>query len=279
MDDNDAKETREGLGKPKRVRKAARPLKGEPSPKDEQPPKDKQPLKKAKPARKARRTPGAEPSERPPEKPEKPEKTPEDLAAIAYLDRLRRGEGEVMPTSLPLACVVRVVAYEEIPKANERYALVTVQGPDGRQWKMSIPRYYLEKGMDALFVSKDAAMPDEERFRNREAARVKVRAYKFGFGVKVRVLLPIVNRSIYHFNCGLLYPMDDFPELASLKVGASCAARLGIDSVIDLRARLAAPRPKQYQPTLMTFGAKAKKVGGISGFLAKVRRRRSDFMK
>lgn len=213
-----------------------------------------------------------------PERPEKPEKTPEDLAAIAYLDRLRRGEGEVMPLGLPLACVVRVVAYEEIPKANERYALVTVQGPDCRRWKMSVPRYYLEKGMDALFVSKDATMPDEERFRNRDAARVKVRAYKFGFGVKLRVLLPIVNRSIYHFNCGLLYPLDDFPELAGLEAGAPCAGKLGIDSADDLRARLAAPKPKQAQQTL-TFGPKAKNGGGIGDFLAKVRRRRSEFMR
>lgn len=224
--------------------------------------------------RKAKRSPRPER----PETPEKPEKTPEDLAAIAYLDRLRRGEGEIMPLDLPLACIVRVVAYEEIPKANERYALVTVQGPDCRRWKMSIPRYYLEDGMDALFVSKDATMPDEERYHNREAARVKVRAYKFGFGVKVRILLPIVSRSIYHFNCGLLYPLDDFPELVGLEAGTLCAAKLGIDSVNDLRARLAAPKPKQPQQTL-TFGPKARKGGAVSTFLAKVRRRRSDFMK
>lgn len=231
-------------------------------------------FEKPKRPKRAKRTPK---SERP-ERPEKPEKTPEDLAAIAYLDRLRRGEGEIMPLDLPLACIVRVVAYEEIPKANERYALVTVQGPDCRRWKMSIPRYYLEEDMDALFVSKDATMPDEARYHNREAARVKVRAYKFGFGVKVRILLPIVNRSIYHFNCGLLYPLDDFPELAGLEAGTPCAAKLGIDSVNDLRARLAAPKPKQPQQTL-TFGPKTKKGGAVSSFLAKVRRRRSDFMK
>ena len=52
---------------------------------------------------------------------EKAEKTPEERAEIAYLDKLRICEGEEMPVGLPLACVVKVVAYEEVPKASERY--------------------------------------------------------------------------------------------------------------------------------------------------------------
>ncbi len=204
------------------------------------------------------------------ERPEKVEKTPEDLAAIAYLDRLRRGDGETIPLDLPLACVVRVVAYEEVPKANERYALATVRGPGGHEWKMCIPRYNLETGMDALFVSKDATMPEEERYRNRDAARVKLRVYRFGFGTKVRRLLPIVNRSIYLFNCGLLYPLDDFPELADVPFGEPCAEKLGINGSDELRALAAAPRPKQSQT--LTFAPGAKK-GGVSGFLSKIRRR------
>ena len=40
---------------------------------------------------------------------EKPEKTPEELAEIAYLDKLRTCEGEEMPVGLPLACVVKVI--------------------------------------------------------------------------------------------------------------------------------------------------------------------------
>ena len=40
-----------------------------------------------------------------------PEKTPEELAEIAYLDRLRTCEGEEMPVGLPLACIVKVVGY------------------------------------------------------------------------------------------------------------------------------------------------------------------------
>ena len=77
---------------------------------------------------------------------EKPEKTPEELAEIAYLDKLRSCEGEAMPVGLPLACVVKVVAYEEVPKANEQYALVTVEGRDGRTWRLCVRRYYLEEG-------------------------------------------------------------------------------------------------------------------------------------
>ena len=52
-------------------------------------------------------------------------------AEIAYLDKLRTCEGEAMPVGLPLACVVKVVAYEEIPKACEQYAMATVEGRDG----------------------------------------------------------------------------------------------------------------------------------------------------
>lgn len=205
-----------------------------------------------------------------PERPEKPEKTPEDLAAIAYLDRLRRGDGETVPLDLPLACVVRVVAYEEIPKANDRYALATVRGPGGREWKMCIPRYNLETGMNALFVSKDATMPEEDRYRNRDAARVKLRVYRFGFGTKVRRLLPIVNRSIYRFNCGLLYPLDEFPELADVPSGELCAERLDVSGADEMRARAAAPRPKASQ--VLTFAPGAKKVG-VKGFLDRLRRR------
>ena len=62
---------------------------------------------------------------------EKTPKTPEELAAIAYLDKLRTCEGEAMPAGLPLACFVKVVAYEEIPKACEQYAMATVEGATG----------------------------------------------------------------------------------------------------------------------------------------------------
>ena len=43
------------------------------------------------------------------------------LAEIAYLDKLRTCEGEDMSVGLPLASVVKVIAYEEVPKASERY--------------------------------------------------------------------------------------------------------------------------------------------------------------
>ncbi|MCR5750567.1 MAG: hypothetical protein K6G91_01270 [Kiritimatiellae bacterium] len=179
------------------------------------------------------------------EKRTKPEKTPEDLAAIAYLDRLRSGEGETMPMNLPLACVVKVVAYEEVPKANDRYALATLLGPAGRTWKMCINRYYLEKGMRALFVSGDAAMPNTDRFRNRDVAKVKLRVFRFGFGVKETRLLPIVSRNIYYYNCGLLYPLDEFPELKGVRTGTVCAERLGIEKVYELRRLAAMPKPKK----------------------------------
>lgn len=203
--------------------------------------------------------PDAEPQdeageENPPERrkwPKRPEKTPEDLAAIALLDRLRSGEGEKMPLNLPLACVVKVIEYEEIPKANEQYAMVTLKGHNNQTWRMCINRYYLERGMNALFVSGDAAMPVEDRYRNRDVARVKERIFRFGFGVKVRRLLPIIRRNIYIYNSGLLYPLSDFPELKGVRYGTVCAVRLHIDNVLELRSRAAMPRPKKS--ALMAF--------------------------
>ena len=182
----------------------------------------------------------------------KPEKTPEELAEIAYLDRLRTCVGEEMPVGLPLACIVKVVAYEEVPKANECYAMATVEGRNGQTWRVCIRRYYLEEGMRALFVSYDALLPDDdERFDNLNVCKLHERVFRFGFGVKERRKVPFVKRNVYHNNCGVLYPLDDFHELLKAKVGDVCAVRLRIESAEELRRRVAAPQPKKkavFQP-------------------------------
>ena len=183
---------------------------------------------------------------------EKQPKTPEEQAAIAYLDKLRTCEGEAMPVGLPLACVVKVVAYEEIPKASEQYAMATVEGRDGRTWRMCIRRYYLEEGMLALFVSYDALLPEgDERFDNLDVCKLHDRVFRFGFGVKERRKIPFVKRNIYRNNCGVLYPLDDFRELSKARVGDVCAAKLRIESAEELQRRAAAPQPKKkavFQP-------------------------------
>ena len=183
---------------------------------------------------------------------EKPEKTPEELAEIAYLDKLRTCNGEAMPAGLPLACIVKVVAYEEIPKASEQYAMAAVEGRDGRTWRLCIRRYYLEDGMRALFVSHDALLPeDDERFDNLDVCKLHDRVFRFGFGVKVRRKVPFVKRNVYRNNCGVLYPLDDFHELSKARVGDVCAAKLRIESAEELRRRAAAPQPKKkavFQP-------------------------------
>lgn len=179
----------------------------------------------------------------------KPEKTPEDLAAIALLDRLRTGDGDVKQVGLPLACIVKVIDYFEVPKANERYAMATVEGCDGRTWRMCIFRYYLETGMRALFVSEDAALPmDDPRFSNPDVCKLKERVFKFGFGVKERRYVPSVKRSVYNPNCGVLYPLDDFRELKNARVGDVCAAALRIDSAKDLHLRATMPSRRRWQP-------------------------------
>ena len=179
-------------------------------------------------------------------------KTPAEQAAIAYLDKLRSCEGEEMPVGLPLACIVKVVAYEEIPKASEQYAMATVEGRDGRTWRMCIRRYYLEEGMLALFVSYDALLPEgDERFDNLDVCKLHDRMFRFGFGVKERRKIPFVKRNIYRNNCGVLYPLDDFRELSKARVGDVCAAKLHIESAEELQRRAAVPQPKKkavFQP-------------------------------
>ena len=203
-------------------------------------------------------------------KSEKPAKTPEEMAEIAYLDKLRTCEGEAMPVGLPLACVVKVVGYEEVPKAGEQYALVAVEGRDGRTWRLCIRRYYLEEGMRALFVSYDALLPeDDERFDNLDVCKLHERVFRFGFGVKVRRKVPFVKRNVYRNNSGVLYPLDDFHELLKARVGDACAAKLHIESAEELHRRAAAPQPKKQS----VFQPKTAK----DDFLAKMRLHRKRY--
>ena len=206
------------------------------------------------------------------EKREKPAKTPEELAEIAYLDKLRACEGETMPTGLPLACVVKVVEYEEIPKANEQYAMATVEGRDGRTWRLCVRRYYLDEGMRALFVHGDAAVPeDDARFDNADVCKLHERVYRFGFGVKVRRKVPFVKRNVYRNNCGVLYPIDDFHELLEARVGDVCAAALHIENAEELHRKVMAPQPKKQT----VFQPKANPVK--DDFLAKMRLHRKRY--
>ena len=189
----------------------------------------------------------------------KPEKTPEELAQIAYLDKLRTCEDEPMPTGLPLACVVKVVGYEDIPKANDQYALATIEGRGKRTWRLCINRNYLEKGERALFVSGDAVLPmDDERFINADACKLHERVYKFGFGVKVRRRIPFVKRNIYRNNCGVLYPIADFRELQKAKIGDVCAALLHIESAEELQRHATDPQPKKAAQVRSDFLAKLR---------------------
>ena len=142
-----------------------------------------------------------------------PEEAAADEAAIAFLDELRSCSGEEYPKGLPLACVVKVVDYQDIPKAKEAYALVRVEGLDKRTWRMCVNRKSVKVGKNALFVSERAALPVDERFRNLAVCKVKEKKYKFGFGVTITRLLPHVKRNVYHNNPGVLYPVADFSEL------------------------------------------------------------------
>ena len=150
---------------------------------------------------------GGEGAEKP-KWPKKPPKTAEDLAAIAYLDALRAGGGDRPLKDVPLACIVKVTAYEEVPKAHEAYAMVRVAGPNDKTWRLCVRR-----------------------------GTVKEKVYKYGFGVKVRRLLPHVKRHIYPLNCGVLYPTAAFAELKGKRAGLHVAALLRVDVAEELKLR------------------------------------------
>ena len=85
-----------------------------------------------------------------PKWPKKPPKTEADLAAIAYLDKLRAGGGDPPPRDVPLACIVKVTEYENVPKANEAYAMVRVVGADGKTWRLCVHRGTVKVGKNAV---------------------------------------------------------------------------------------------------------------------------------
>ena len=177
----------------------------------------------------------------------KPEKTPEDLAAIDLLDSLRRGDGEPPPEHIPLACIVKVLEYTDVPKANEAYAMVRVSGPNDATWRLCIYRNTVHVGRNALFVSANAALPVDNRFRNPEVCTVKQKTYRIGHD-KLPRLLPHVKRHIYIHNCGVLYPVGDFKELRGKRAGMLVAALLNIDNADELKKRQNEPQGKSFQP-------------------------------
>jgi len=174
--------------------------------------------------------------------PAKPPPTAEDLAAIAVLDELRSGKGDKPPQDLPLACIVKVTEYVDIHKANEAYAMVKVSGPHGTTWRMCVYRGVAKVGRNMLFVSGQAALPIEERYRNPAACTVKEKIYKYGFGAKARRLLPHVKRHIYCHNSGVLYPLENFPELKGKRAGTAVAVLLRIDNAEEMKIRQNLPR-------------------------------------
>lgn len=182
-----------------------------------------------------------------PVRPPKPEKTPEELADIAFLDALREGRGERPPERLPLACIVKVLEQTYVPKANEAYAMVRVEGPNETTWRMCVYRHTVVVGRNALFVSANAALPMDNRFHNPEICSVKQKVYRIGYD-KVRRLLPHVKRNIYRDNCGVLYPVGDFKELRGKRAGMFVATLLHIEDATVLKLRQQEPRGKKFQP-------------------------------
>ncbi len=175
----------------------------------------------------------------------KPPRTEEDWRQIEFLNRLRSGIGDEKMTGLPLACIVRVIAYEEVPRANERYALVTVYGPDDKSWRMCVIRGNAPLGEEMLFVSEDAALPLDDRWKNPVACSVKIKVYKFGAGIKIRRLLPIVKRNIYKHNNGVLYPLEAFArDLRHCRLGEDCSQQLNLDCHTELKLRQNTKKPK-----------------------------------
>ena len=165
--------------------------------------------------------------------PKRPEMTPERLEAIKVLDGLRSGADEDMP-DVPLATVVYVKDSMDIPLANEAYALVTVMCGGESTWKVAVRRGAARPRTKMLFVSSDAALPMDERYRNPNVTKCKEKRYRFGVA-EVHRLLPHVQRHIYPLNCGVLYPTADFAELKGKRAGLHVAVLLHIDRAEELK--------------------------------------------
>ena len=183
-----------------------------------------------------------------PKWPKRPPLTAEDRAAIAVLDELRAGAGEKPPSNLPLACIVKVTEYVEIHKANEAYAMVRVTGPQQATWRMCVYRGTAKVGRNMLFVSGQAALPIEDRYRDPAVCTVKEKTYKYGLGIKAKRLLPHVKRHIYCHNSGVLYPLVAFPELKGKRTGMVVAALLKIDNAEEMKIRQNLPRSQMRLP-------------------------------
>lgn len=219
--------------------------------------------------------------------PPKPVRTEQDWANIAYLEKLRDCLDEEMPDGLPLACPVKVLEYSEVPMAHEKYAMVTVYGPDDRMWRMCVFRGTAQVGDEMLFINADAALPIEERWNDSLVCSLKERVYKFGFGIKVRRKLPITRRNIYGNNNGVLYPLDDFAkDLRGVRIGEDCSGRLNVESATELKMRQNAKKQRppeldatDFSPTLRKkklVHAKPKTTKASYSFLNSVRWMRKD---
>lgn len=170
--------------------------------------------------------------------PKRPEMTPERLEAIKVLDGLRSGTDEDMP-EVPLAVMVYVKDSMDIPLANEAYALVTVMGAGESKWQVAVRRGAARPRTKMLFVSSDAALPIDDRYKNPNVTKCKEKRYRFGVA-EVHRLLPHVQRHIFRLNCGVLYPLKDFPELKGLKRGDDVSALLNVRSQKTLKALMIA---------------------------------------
>ena len=219
--------------------------------------------------------------------PPKPVRTEQDWANIAYLEKLRDCIDEVMPEGLPMACIVKVLEYSEVPMAHDKYAMVTVYGPDDRMWKMCVLRGTAQVGDEMLFINADAALPVDDRWVDSMVCSLKERVYKFGFGIKVRRKLPITRRNIYGNNNGVLYPLDDFEkDLRNVRLGEDCSGILNVESATDLKERQNAKKQKPHAPDEIDLPpalrkkkvvqSKPKKTKASYSFLNNVRWMRKD---
>ena len=177
----------------------------------------------------------------------KPVRTEKDWENIAYLQKLRDCPDEEMPEGLPMACIVKVIEYSEVPMAREQYAMISVYGPEDRVWRMCVLRGTAQVGDELLFINRDAALPVDDRWKDSMVCSLKQRVYKFG--IKVRRLLPITRRNIYGNNNGVLFPPEDFArELRGARVGEDCSGRLNVENAIELKMRQNAKKMKPVAP-------------------------------
>lgn len=173
-------------------------------------------------------------SELPEQKKVKPPKTPEELADIAYLERLHESDISKM-VKLPPLMLVKVTRVKPIPKSGDRYDMVTVSAGLFKSWEVAVERGSAKPG--ELFVSfAFASTLPYDRFANRlQKYGFKKKSFQVAYKKLDVRILPRVKRTVFTLNPCVLIPLSEFPEFEDEAVGTDLSKAAGAKTEAEMR--------------------------------------------